>query len=55
MALVALGKKRRIGQAEKKWELSGCHGVARLGLKNWEEPFGPSVGSYLLPKKSGAE
>lgn len=38
----------------RKWEVSGCHGVAMLGWKNWEEPFGRSLGSYLLPKKSGA-
>lgn len=26
-----------------------------LGWKNWEEPFGRSVGSYLLNEKTGAE
>lgn len=26
-----------------------------LGWKNWEEPFGRSLGSYLLPEKTGAD
>lgn len=25
------------------------------GMENWEEPFGRSLGSYLLPEKTGAE
>lgn len=35
--------------------MSHCHGVAMLGWKNWEEPFGRSIGSYLQLEKTGAE